>query len=143
MGSFMNRMQEEKSKGSIEEGRSFLAKNKTKPGVKTTASGLQYEVIKEGNGVKPVASDSVTCNYKGTLLNGTVFDNSYERGQPVTFALTNVIPGWTEGLQLMSVGAKYKFYIPYTLGYGAGGYASIPGGAALIFEVDLLDVKKH
>ncbi|MFC0771579.1 FKBP-type peptidyl-prolyl cis-trans isomerase [Terrimonas alba] len=134
--------QEQKSKPTIEEGKAFLAKNKTKPGVKTTASGLQYEVITEGTGVKPLATDSVTVNYKGTLINGTEFDNSYTRGEPITFPLNRVIAGWTEGLQLMSVGSKYKLYIPYTLAYGSNDQGPIPGGSTLIFEVDLLDVKK-
>lgn len=107
-----------------------------------TASGLQYEVVKEGTGIKPQLTDSVTVNYMGTLVNGTEFDNSYKRGQPITFFIRGVIPGWTEGLQLMSVGSKYKFYIPYTLAYGAFDYGPIPGGSALIFEVDLLEVRK-
>lgn len=139
----MNITQESKSKSTIDAGEAFLAQNKTKPGVKTTASGLQYEVITEGTGAKPLATDSVTVNYKGTLIDGTEFDNSYTRGEPITFPLNRVIPGWTEGVQLMSVGSKYKFYIPYTLGYGIhGAGGTIPGGAVLIFEVDLLDVKK-
>lgn len=139
----MNITQESKSKSTIDAGEAFLAQNKTKSGVKTTASGLQYEVITEGTGAKPLATDSVTVNYKGTLIDGTEFDNSYTRGEPITFPLNRVIPGWTEGVQLMSVGSKYKFYIPYTLGYGIhGAGGTIPGGAVLIFEVDLLDVKK-
>ena len=142
MNTYMSKMQAEKSKPRIDSGTNFLAKNKTKPGVKTTASGLQYEVITEGTGDKPTAADSVTCHYKGTLLNGTVFDNSYDRGQPITFSLGGVIPGWTEGLQLMSVGSKYKLYVPYTLGYGAFDYGPIPGGSLLIFEVELLNVIK-
>lgn len=142
MNTYMSKMQAEKSKPRIDSGTNFLAKNKTKPGVLTTASGLQYEVITEGTGDKPTAADSVTCHYRGTLLNGTVFDNSYDRGQPITFSLGGVIPGWTEGLQLMSVGSKYKFYIPYTLGYGAFDYGPIPGGSLLIFEVELLNVTK-
>lgn len=142
MNTYMNKMQAEKSKPRIDSGTNFLAKNKTKAGVKTTASGLQYEVITEGTGDKPTAADSVTCHYKGTLLNGTVFDNSYDRGQPITFSLGGVIPGWTEGLQLMSVGSKYKLYVPYTLGYGAFDYGPIPGGSLLIFEVELLNVTK-
>jgi FKBP-type peptidyl-prolyl cis-trans isomerase len=144
MNKAMTAAQESKSKGNINAGVAFLAKNKLKPGVKTTPSGLQYEVITEGNGAKPLATDSVTCHYKGTLLNGNEFDNSYSRGEPITFPLNRVIAGWTEGLQLMSVGSKYKLYIPYELGYGAFGTpdGSIPGGSALIFEVELLDVKK-
>ena len=142
MNTYMSKMQAEKSKPRIDSGNNFLAKNKTKPGVMTTASGLQYEVITEGTGDKPTAADSVTCHYKGTLLNGTVFDNSYDRGQPITFSLGGVIPGWTEGLQLMSVGSKYKLYVPYTLGYGAFDYGPIPGGSLFIFEVELLNVIK-
>jgi FKBP-type peptidyl-prolyl cis-trans isomerase len=142
MNRYISKIQEEKSKPAIEAGQKFLAKNKLRPEVKTTASGLQYEIITEGTGARPVAIDSVTCHYKGTLLNGTVFDDSYSRGQPITFALNGVIRGWTEGLQLMSTGSKYKFYIPYTLGYGVFDYGSIPGGSMLTFEVELLDVKK-
>lgn len=138
----MNNIQENQSKPVIEAGIAFLAKNKTRPEVKTTASGLQYEVVTEGTGIKPLATDSVTVNYKGTLIDGTEFDNSYTRGEPITFPLNRVIAGWTEGLQLMTVGSKYKFYIPYTLAYGIHGQGPIPGGATLIFEVELLDVKK-
>jgi FKBP-type peptidyl-prolyl cis-trans isomerase FklB len=134
--------QEEKCKPNIEAGNAFLAKNKTKPGVKTTASGLQYEVITEGTGIKPTAVDTFVCNYKGTLLDGTEFDNSFKRGEPLVYPVKDVIRGWTEGLQLMGIGSKYKFYIPYTLGYGTSGNQSIPGGSTLIFEVELLDVKK-
>lgn len=142
MNKYLNNLQEEKTKPNIAAGEAFLLQNKTRPGVKVTGSGLQYEVITEGQGVKPGPKDSVTCHYKGTLLNGTVFDNSYERGQPITFALSRVIAGWTEGLQLMSVGSKYKFYIPYQLGYGAFDYGPIPGGSMLTFQVELLHVKK-
>ncbi|MGZ8559848.1 MAG: FKBP-type peptidyl-prolyl cis-trans isomerase [Chitinophagaceae bacterium] len=138
----MNNVQETKSKPTIESGMAFLAKNKARPEVKTTASGIQYEVITEGTGAKPLAVDSVTVNYKGTLIDGTEFDNSYTRGEPITFPLNRVIPGWTEGLQLMSVGSKYKLYIPYTLAYGSNDQGPIPGGSALIFEVELLDIKK-
>ena len=139
----MSKMQAEKSQPAIASGEKFLAKNKLKGGVKTTASGLQYEVIKEGTGARPTTTDSVTCHYKGTLLDGKVFDNSYDRGQPITFPLGGVIKGWTEGLQLMTVGSKYKFYIPYTLGYGASDYGPIPGGSMLTFEVELLGIKKN
>lgn len=142
MNNYMTLMQTEKSKPRMDSGIAFLAKNKTKPGVMTTASGLQYEVITEGTGIKPTAADSVTCNYMGTLINGFEFDNSYKRGEPITFNLGGVIKGWTEGLQLMSEGAKYKFYIPYALGYGAHDYGPIPGGSTLIFEVDLIKVIK-
>jgi FKBP-type peptidyl-prolyl cis-trans isomerase len=139
----INKVQETKSKSTIEAGEAFLSKNKTNPGIKTTATGLQYEVLTEGTGAKPTSTDSVTVNYMGTLIDGTEFDNSYKRGEPVTFQLNRVIPGWTEGVQLMSVGSKYKFYIPHTLGYGIHGAGqTIPGGAVLIFEVELLDVKK-
>lgn len=142
MNSYLTKMQQQKAQGAIDSGAAFLAKNKLKAGIKTTASGMQYEVITEGAGEKPLAVDSVTCHYKGTLLNGTVFDDSYSRGQPITFALNRVIAGWTEGLQLMGIGAKYKLYIPYTLGYGAFDYGPIPGGSMLTFEVELLNVKK-
>lgn len=142
MNNYMTLIQTEKSKPRMDSGTAFLEKNKTKPGVMTTASGLQYEVITAGTGDKPTAQDSVTCNYKGTLLNGFEFDNSYNRGEPITFNLGGVIKGWTEGLQLMSEGAKYKFYVPYTLGYGAHDYGPIPGGSMLIFEVDLIKVIK-
>ena len=142
MNKYLSEIQEEKSKPTILEGEKFLSQNKLRPEVKTTASGLQYEAVTEGTGQSPMATDSVTCNYKGTYINGTEFDNSYKRGAPITFALNGVIRGWTEGLQLMKVGSKYKFYVPYTLGYGAYDYNGIPGGSALLFEVDLLDVKK-
>lgn len=125
----------------ISEGKAFLAKNKTKQGIKTTASGIQYEILKDAQGAKPKATDTVVVNYAGTLLNGTEFDNSYKRGQPIEFALTGVIKGWTEGLQLMPVGSKYKFYIPYNLGYGLNGNGPIPGGATLVFEIELLKIK--
>ena len=131
-----------KAKPMIEEGEKFLAQNKTKAGVKTTSTGLQYEVITEGTGARPAATDVVVVNYKGTLLNGFEFDNSYNRGQPISFRLNEVIAGWTEGLQLMTVGSKYKLYIPYQLGYGMRGAGSIPPGAALIFDVELVEIKK-
>ena len=125
----------------VEEGEQFLATNKNKPNVTTTASGLQYEVEKQGNGPKPTSADTVTVNYVGTLLNGTEFDNSYKRGQPISFAVGGVIPGWTEALQLMPVGSKYKLYIPYQLAYGMNDNGPIPGGSVLIFDVELLDIK--
>jgi FKBP-type peptidyl-prolyl cis-trans isomerase FklB len=142
LNNYMSRIQAEKSKPRIDSGAAFLAKNGMRPEVKTTASGLQYEVITLGTGEKPTAKDSVTCHYRGTLLNGSVFDNSYDRGQPITFPLGGVIPGWTEGLQLMPIGSKYKFYIPYNLAYGAFDYGPIPGGSMLTFEVELLEVRK-
>jgi len=142
LAKFMEKKSAEKCKPMIEEGEKFLAQNKLKPGIKTTASGLQYEVIREGTGIKPAAIDTFVAHYRGTLLNGTEFDASYNRGQPLTMGVSQVIKGWTEGLQLMQVGSKYKFYIPYNLGYGTNGQGQIPGGALLVFEVDLLDVKK-
>ena len=106
----------------------------------TRQSGLQYEVIEEGDGAKPTARDKVTVHYKGELTDGTVFDSSYERGEPTTFPVNRVIPGWTEGLQLMRVGSKYKFYIPPDLGYGSRGQGPIPPNSALIFQVELLRI---
>ena len=122
-------------------GAEFLAENAKKEGVKVTASGLQYRVITEGSGNKPVASSKVKVHYTGKLLDGTVFDSSVQRGEPIDFALNQVIPGWTEGVQLMTPGSKYEFYIPSDLAYGDRGAGNaIPPGAALIFEVELLAV---
>ncbi len=119
----------------------FLAENGQKPGVTTTASGLQYEVVTAGKGPKPAKSDTVRVHYVGTLLDGTEFDSSVRRGEPAEFGLTQVIPGWTEALQLMPVGSKYKLYLPAGIAYGEqGAGASIPPNAALIFEVELLDI---
>lgn len=140
MMKYMNQAQEAKAKGNIEAGEKFLAHNKNKPGVKTTASGLQYEVLKEGNGPKPAETDTVTVHYAGTLMNGEEFDNSYKRGEPISLPINGVIRGWTEALQLMPVGSKYKLYIPYQLGYGTQGAGSIPPGSVLIFEVELLKI---
>jgi len=124
------------------EGEAFLAKNKTVEGVKTTASGLQYSVITEGQGESPKATDTVTVHYSGKLLDGTEFDSSYQRNEPATFPLNGVIAGWTEGLQLMKPGAKYKFFIPASLAYGEQGYADvIPPEAVLVFEVELISAK--
>lgn len=132
----------EKGKAAKEEGEKFLAENSKKDGIITLPSGLQYQVIREGNGKKPKATDQVECHYEGTLIDGTKFDSSYDRGQTATFPLNQVIAGWTEGLQLMQEGAKYRFFIPYTLGYGEhGAGASIPPFAALIFDVELVAVK--
>lgn len=126
-----------------EEGEKFLAENARRPEVKTTASGLQYEVIEATLGQKPSATDKVRVHYEGTLIDGTVFDSSYKRGESITFGLNQVIKGWTEGLQLMSVGSKYKLYIPYDLAYGAqGAGGSIPPYAALVFSVELLGIEK-
>lgn len=126
-----------------EEGEKFLAENAKRSEVKTTASGLQYEVIEATLGQKPSATDKVRVHYEGTLIDGTVFDSSYKRGESISFPLNGVIKGWTEGLQLMSVGSKYKLYIPYDLAYGAqGAGGSIPPYAALIFTVELLGIEK-
>ena len=118
----------------------FLAENAEKEGVQTTESGLQYKVIEEGEGDSPVAQDQVQVNYEGKLLDGTVFDSSYERGKPATFGVSQVIKGWTEGLQLMKEGAKYEFYIPAGLAYGQRGSGKIGPGETLIFTVELLDI---
>lgn len=125
------------------EGEKFLTENKTKDSVKTTASGLQYKVLVATEGPKPQATDTVKVHYQGFLVNGTKFDSSIDRGEPISFPLNQVIPGWTEGVQLMSVGSKYKFFVPYTLGYGERGAGNgvIPAYATLIFEVELLDIK--
>ena len=124
-----------------EAGEKYLAENAKKEGVITLPSGLQYQVLKEGNGKKPTAKDTVQCHYEGFLIDGTVFDSSIQRGEPATFPLQQVIAGWTEGLQLMQEGAKYRFFIPYRLGYGEGGAGnSIPPFAALIFDVELIQV---
>ncbi|MBS1921611.1 MAG: FKBP-type peptidyl-prolyl cis-trans isomerase [Bacteroidetes bacterium] len=143
MNRYMFQLQAEKVKPAIDSGKKFLAANKTRPGVKTTASGLQYEVIKEGTGEIPAINDSVTCHYRGSFINGTEFESSYSSGRPITFSMHGVIRGWTEGLQLMTVGSIYKFFIPYTLGYGEFDYGAIPGGSTLIFEIELLAVKKN
>ena len=131
----------ERGKAARSEGEAFLAENKKRAGVVTTASGLQYEVVKEGSGRQPKASDTVRCHYEGTLIDGTVFDSSFRRGEPAEFGLRQVIAGWTEGVQLMKEGATYKFYIPYNLAYGEhGAGGSIPPYAALIFTVELIKV---
>jgi FKBP-type peptidyl-prolyl cis-trans isomerase FklB len=124
------------------EGDAFLAENSRKPGVKTLPSGLQYQVLKEGKGAKPKATDTVKANYKGTLINGTEFDSSEKRGEPATFSLTGVIPGWTEALQLMPVGSKWRLFLPADLAYGERGAGSLIGpNATLIFDVELLGVE--
>ena len=124
-----------------EAGEKYLADNAKKDGVVTLPSGLQYQVLKEGNGKKPGAKDTVKCHYEGFLIDGTVFDSSVQRGEPATFPLQQVIAGWTEGLQLMQEGAKYRFFIPYRLAYGEGGAGQmIPPYAALIFDVELIEV---
>lgn len=131
----------EKGKKAKAEGEQYLADNAMKEGVVTLPSGLQYKVLSEGNGKKPKATDKVKCHYEGFLVDGTVFDSSIRRGEPAVFPLNQVIAGWTEGLQLMQEGAKYRFFIPYHLGYGEhGAGASIPPYAALVFDVELIEV---
>lgn len=144
---FMTKLQakraaEEKAKAETNKkaGDDFLAKNKAKKGVTTTASGLQYEVLKAGTGPKPKDTDTVQVHYTGTLLDGTKFDSSVDRGEPATFPLKGVIPGWTEGLQLMPVGSKYKFFIPAALAYGENGPGPIGPNATLTFEVELIKI---
>jgi FKBP-type peptidyl-prolyl cis-trans isomerase FklB len=133
----------EKSSGSKKEGEAFLSENKKKEGVVTTASGLQYSVITEGTGARPTADDQVKVHYTGSLLDGTIFDSSVQRGEPIVLGLRNVIAGWTEALQLMPVGSKYKLFIPSELAYGDNGAgAAIKPGATLIFEVELLEIVK-
>lgn len=131
-----------KSAAAKAEGEAFLASNKDKPGVQVTESGLQYRVERAGNGASPAAADIVRVHYKGTLLDGEVFDSSYDRGEPAEFGLSQVIPGWSEGVQLMKVGSKYTFWIPAELAYGETGGGPIPGNAMLTFEVELLDIVK-
>jgi len=123
-----------------EEGEAFLAANKSKEGVVALPSGLQYKILKEGTGPKPTASDTVACNYRGTFINGTEFDSSYKRGQPVSFPVSGVIKGWTEALQLMPVGSKWQLFIPSDLAYGDSGRPGIAPGSTLIFEVELLSI---
>ena len=123
-------------------GDAFLAANKSKDGVVALPSGLQYKILTQGTGAKPAATDTVVCNYRGTLLDGTEFDSSYKRGQPATFPLNQVIKGWTEGVQLMSVGSKYQFYIPAALAYGVrGAGADIGPNSTLIFDVELISIQ--
>lgn len=137
----MNAERAEKGKAAKEAGEKYLAENAKKDGIVTLPSGLQYQVLKEGSGKKPTAKDSVKCHYEGFLIDGTVFDSSVQRGEPAVFGLQQVIAGWTEGLQLMSEGAKYRFFIPYRLAYGEGGAGQmIPPYAALIFDVELIEV---
>lgn len=127
----------------IEQGKVFLTENAKKENIHTTPSGLQYEILKEGSGKKPSATDRVRCHYEGTLLDGTLFDSSYKRGEPAVFGLNQVIPGWTEALQLMAEGAKYRIFLPHELAYGAQGAGEmIPPYSSLIFTVELLEVLK-
>jgi FKBP-type peptidyl-prolyl cis-trans isomerase len=120
----------------------FLTKNKSKPGVKSTASGLQYEILKEGKGKKPTLKDKVTVHYTGTLVNGQKFDSSHDRGQPAEFPVNGIIKGWQEALQMMPEGSVYRLYIPPDLGYGAQAQPGIPPFSVLVFDVELLKVQK-
>jgi len=140
---FMQKVRSEKSSGTRKACEDFLAANKKRSGVITTASGLQYEVIKEGTGPKPLKNEKVKVHYHGTLIDGRIFDSSVDRGEPVEFPVGGVIPGWVEALQLMSVGSKWKLYIPSNLAYGDNDMGQlIKAGSALIFEVELLDIVK-
>jgi len=141
IGNLFKSLSQQKFGPAIAEGKAFLESNKTKPGVQTTASGIQYLVLTQGTGIKPKATDTVLVNYKGTLLNGKQFDSSYDRKEPLSLSLDRVIPGWTEGMQLMPVGSKYRFFIPYHLAYGERGAGQdIPPYSTLIFEIELLKV---
>ena len=141
LNTYFQEKQKAESQKAISEGKAFLEENGKKEGVVTTKSGLQYEVLTEGTGKQPKATDTVRCHYEGSLINGSVFDSSYKRGEPAEFGLSQVIPGWTEGVQLMKEGAKYRFHIPYLLGYGErGAGASIPPYATLVFDVELIKV---
>jgi FKBP-type peptidyl-prolyl cis-trans isomerase FklB len=141
INNYMTKQSEVKADGAKEEGIAFLAENAGKEGVMTTASGLQYEVVEEGSGASPAATDNVTVHYHGTLIDGSVFDSSVERGEPATFPLNGVIPGWTEGLQLMKEGGKTRFYIPSELAYGDRAASELIGpGSTLIFDVELIKV---
>ena len=142
LGAFFQELETKIAGAAKADGEKFLAENAKREGVKVTASGLQYEVLEPSLGQKPKATDTVRVHYEGTLIDGTVFDSSYRRGESITFPLNGVIQGWTEGLQLMSVGSKYKFFIPYQLAYGERGAGqSIPPYAALIFTVELLGIE--
>lgn len=143
LNEYMTDLQKKAEAKAREAGEKFLAENKMKEGVKVTPSGLQYVVVKEGEGAMPTAEDEVTVHYTGKLLDGTVFDSSVNRGEPATFPLNRVIPGWTEGVQLMKEGAKYTFFIPSDLAYGAQGVPNaIPPHSTLIFDVELIKVVK-
>ena len=139
---YFSGLQEEKFELNLKAGKEFLEINKEKEGIITVASGLQYEILTEGTGdVKPKVTDTVKCHYEGRLINEQVFDSSIKRGQPATFALNQVIKGWTEGLQLMTIGSKYRFFIPFDLAYGANGAGEmIEPYSTLIFDVELLDI---
>lgn len=141
---YLQKMKSENASGAKKAGETFLAANKTKQGVVTLPSGLQYQVVKEGTGPKPTIADTVKCHYHGTLIDGTIFDSSVDRGQPIEFPVSGVIKGWTEALQLMPAGSKWKLFIPSDLGYGdnqAG--ASIGPGSTLVFDVELIEIVKR
>lgn len=141
--SYFMKMQAVEGTKNIEAGKKYLDENIKRAGIKTTASGLQYEILKEGTGAKPVATDTVKVHYHGTTIEGKVFDSSVDRKEPATFAVNQVIPGWTEALQLMSVGSKWKIYVPSALAYGErGAGADIKPNSVLVFEVELLEIKK-
>lgn len=137
----LQKIQDEKNAGLKKAAQDFLDKNKTKTGVKVTAEGVQYEVLKEGTGLKATLNDTVTVHYIGKVYTGETFDNSYERGEPLDLDLNSVIEGWKIGVLLMNKGSKYRFYIPYTLGYGERGSGPIPPYSTLIFDVELLEIK--
>lgn len=139
---FLREQQETMGREAREAGEKFLAENARREGVKTTETGLQYEVLTPALGPRPIPTDTVRCHYEGRLIDGTIFDSSYRRGEPATFPLQGVIRGWTEGLQFMSIGSKFRFFIPYELAYGAQGAGeSIPPYSALIFDVELLGIE--
>jgi FKBP-type peptidyl-prolyl cis-trans isomerase FklB len=140
---FIEKAKADKAAAAKKQGEAFLASNKTKPGVVTTASGLQYIVLKEGTGPKPTLSDKVKCDYEGRLIDGTIFDSSIKQGKPIEFAVNGVIAGWTEALQLMNTGSKYRLFIPSNLAYGDQQMgADIKPGSTLIFDVDLIEIVK-
>ncbi len=135
------KMKNDKAEKNLKEGQDFLAENKKKAGVTELPSGLQYEIMTEGTGAKPSARNTVTCHYHGTLINGTIFDSSVQRGKPASFPLSQVIKGWTEGVQLMPQGSKWRFFIPPSLGYGDRQVGPTIGpNSTLIFEVELIDI---
>ncbi len=141
VNNYFEEMEKRMNAENIEKGKAFLEENSRKEGVITLPSGLQYEVLKEGNGKSPKATDQVRCHYEGTLIDGTLFDSSIKRGQPAVFGVNQVIPGWVEALQLMSEGAKWRLYIPSELGYGAHGAGEmIPPHSTLVFDVELIEV---
>lgn len=141
VNTYMTKQLEKKKTEHIEKNKAFLNENKLRPGVTTTPSGLQYEILTKGTGKMPTSASTVKVNYEGRLIDGKVFDSSYSRNEPLEFRLDRVIPGWTEGLQLMPVGSKYRFFIPSELGYGGQPAGLIPPFSTLIFDVELLDVK--